>query len=78
MICDGCQHEAGALSVTADGDYCKHCLKRSIPHTAGTIVKLGNKDAPNLTHNEAMHIRTRKIGKDGIVRAHWRYETKDF
>lgn len=44
----------------------------------GIIVKGENKLAPEMTHADLMHIKTRRIGRDGMVHAHPRWETKEF
>jgi hypothetical protein len=79
MICDGCEGETGRLRAVGSDWLCKTCLGGNLDRpSVGIVVRGVNKYAPKMTHNEKMHIKTRHIGKDGMVHSHPRYETKDW
>jgi hypothetical protein len=78
VTCDGCGHEAYNYSVTEEGDFCKRCLKSAYTPGANLHVRGVNPHAPRMTFVEKEHIKSRRAGPDGYIRAHPRYETKDY
>jgi hypothetical protein len=80
MKCDKCGEEVLRMTFRKDGFGCEFCLPvdGQFGRAPGMIVKGENKYAPKMTHNEIMHIKTRRVGPDGRVHSAKRYETKDY
>ena len=77
MTCEKCKSNVVRMVFTDSGWGCDYCLQPTGQSYGSTVIRGENKYAPNLTHNEIMHIKTRHIGVDGKVHAAPRYETKD-
>lgn len=58
-----------------EGFLCRGCYSAPVTQTArGTIVYVGNKEYPKMTHAMMMNIKTRRVRGDGKIRpdARWR------
>jgi len=79
MTCDRCGEEVLKMTFRDDAFGCEFCLpvQGQFSH-GGVVVKGENKHMPNMTHADIMHIKSRYIGKDGMVHAAPRWETKEF
>ena len=77
MTCDKCSSTVLRMTYGDNGFGCEFCMPRDGQFGGGVIVKGENRYAPNMTHADIMHIKTRHVGKDGMVHAAKRWETKD-
>lgn len=77
--CDECGITSVRLHYSKAGWLCRDC---HVPPKQFTDVnlgtKVGNKYKPNMTYADKMNIITRRISPDGVVRAHPRWETKEW
>lgn len=77
--CDFCGVPASRIHYMKSGWACGDCY---VPPRQQTNVHLGqkglNKYNKKMTYGDIMHIKTRRIAPDGIVRSHPRWETKEW
>ena len=77
--CENCGADAKRLICRDNFLGCNHCYVEEMQNNIGALHQRGvNKYKPKMTHAEKQHILTRRIGRDGLVHADKRWETKDF
>lgn len=58
---------------------CDECISTSRTASDHAIIVKGeNSVNKKMTHAEIQHIRTRKLGKDGLIHPHPRWDTREY
>lgn len=79
MECPNCGAEVYRITFDANGASCEKCNTSQTQMNYGTTIVRGfNKHNRKMTHADFMHIKTRKIGKDGLIHSHPRWESSDY
>ena len=77
--CFKCGKKTARLIASTDRIGCDSCFELAEKSVGGgVIVKGENRYKKDMTRADIAHIKSRRIGKDGRVAAHPRWETKDF